>query len=76
MRDVGQVMSNPNKVRILEVIRKRGEVDMGTISKLTRIPMVMLRGLIEDLKRGGFIEEVNGVCRLTDQGLEVLMKIC
>ncbi len=76
MRDVGHVMSNPNKVRVLEVLRKREKADLKEISKLTRIPEVMLKGIMNDLERDGFVREEGGVYKITPEGVEVLMKIC
>ncbi len=75
MRDVGFVTSNPNKVRVLEVIRKRGKTTMKEVSKSTRIPEVMLRGVLEELKREGFVSEEEGLLKLTPAGLEVLEKM-
>ncbi len=75
MRDVGFVTSNPNKVRVLEVIRKRGKTTMKEVSKFTRIPEVMLRGVLEELKREGFVSEEEGLLKLTPAGFEVLEKM-
>ncbi len=75
MRDVGFVTSNPNKVRVLEVIRKRGKATMKDVSKSTRIPEVMLKGVLEELKREGFVSEEEGLLRLTPSGFEVLEKM-
>ncbi len=75
MRDVGSITSNPTKVRILELLKKRKKADSKTIAKFTRIPEVMLRGVVEELKRDGFIVEEDGVFSLSSSGLEVLMKI-
>ncbi len=75
MRDLGLITSNPTKVRILELLKKRGKADSKTIAKFTRIPEVTLRGVIEELKRDGFIAEEDGEFRLSSAGLDVLMKM-
>jgi len=75
MRDLGLITSNPTKVRILELLKKRRKADSKTIAKFTRIPEVTLRGVIEELKRDGFIAEEDGEFRLSSAGLDVLMKM-
>ncbi len=75
MRDVGLITSNPTKVKILELLKKRKKADSKTIAKFTRIPEIMLKGIIEELKRDGFIAEEEGEFSLSPAGLEVLMKM-
>ncbi len=75
MRDVGLISSNPTKIRILELLKKRKKADSKTIAKFTRIPEIMLRGVVEELKRDGFIVEEDGTFSLSSSGLEVLMKM-
>ncbi len=75
MRDIGLVTSNPTKVKILELLKKRKKADSKTIAKFTRIPEIMLRDVVEELKRDGFIVEEDGVFSLSSAGLEVLTKM-
>lgn len=75
MRDIGLITSNPTKVKILELLKKRKKADSKTIAKFTRIPEIMLRGVVEELKRDGFIVEEDGVFSLSSAGLEVLTKM-
>ncbi len=75
MRDIGLVTSNPTKVKILELLKKRKRADSKTIAKFTRIPEITLRGVVEELKREGFIVEEDGVFSLSSSGLEVLTKM-
>ena len=64
-------ISHPTKIKVLETL-KAHEVSMEKLSKLTRIPAVMLKGVVAELKADGFIEEKEGVLKITDSGIEAL----
>jgi predicted transcriptional regulator len=68
---IGRITSNPNKIKVLEII-KRAEVDEKTISKFTRVPEKVLRKVIEELKSDGIIEEKNEELCLTELGHKIL----
>jgi predicted transcriptional regulator len=56
---------------VLETL-KANEVSMEKLSKLTRIPAVMLKGVVAELKADGYIEEKEGVLKITDSGIEAI----
>ena len=74
MKEVGQISSNPIKMKILELLKKRNEVDIKVISKSIRIPEFLLTHILNDLKREGFIVEKDGLFKLSPRGLDVLLK--
>jgi predicted transcriptional regulator len=69
---MGHITSNPNKIKILEILKSKEEADEKTISKFARIPEKMLVGAIEDLKKDGIIAEKEGKLHLTALGFEIL----
>ena len=75
MKDVGFVSSNPNNVRVLELLRKRSGMSVEEIAKFTRIPKVTLRTIMDELKRRGFVVEENGYYSISEEGLEVLKRL-
>ncbi len=75
MKDVGFVSSNPNNVKVLELLRKRSSVSVDEIAKFTRIPKVTLRTIMDELKRRGFIVEEEGYYSISKEGLEVLKRL-
>jgi len=74
MKEVGVISSNPIKMKILELLKKRDKVDIKVISKSIRIPEFLLKPILNDLKREGFIIEENGLFKLSPKGLNVLLK--
>ena len=74
MKEVGVISSNPIKMRVLELLKKRDEVDIKVISKSIRVPEFLLEPILNDLKREGFIVEENGLFKLSPRGLNVLLK--
>ncbi|HID43292.1 MAG TPA: hypothetical protein EYP30_05870 [Archaeoglobaceae archaeon] len=72
---VGHLTSNPNKIKILEVLKSRKEAEMRTISKFSRIPEKILDVVVNELKNDKIVEEIEGKFRLTDKGLELFKKI-
>jgi len=72
---VGHITSNPNKIKVLEILRRKEGVNEKTVSKFTRIPVIMLKGTIEELKKDGVIEERDGGLYLTELGIEVLTSL-
>ncbi len=68
---VGHLTSNPNKLRIVDLLKSK-EVNEETIAKSTRIPTKMLKKLLEELRDDGIIEEKDGVYKLTELGFSVV----
>ncbi len=72
---VGHITSNPNKIKVLEILKRKEGVNEKTVSKFTRIPVAMLKGTIEELKKDGIIEERDEGLYLTELGIEVLTSL-
>jgi predicted transcriptional regulator len=67
----GAAASNPNKLRILNVLMKR-ELSVKAISKSVRMPEIAVTSLINELVKDGFVEESEGVFRITEEGKKAL----
>jgi len=72
---VGHLTSNPNKIKVLEVLKTRKEVEIRAISKFSRIPEKILNVVVNELKSDGIVEEAERKLRLTEKGLELFKKI-
>ena len=70
----GAEASNPNKLRILNVLMKK-ELSAKAISKSVRMPEVAVTSLINELVRDGFVEEIEGVYRITEDGKKALREL-
>ena len=75
MELVGCITSNPNKIKVLEILRKKEGINERTISKFTRIPVTMLKRAIKELKKDGVVEEKDGGLYLTEVGVDVLVSL-
>ena len=71
---VGHLTSNPNKVRVVDLLKSR-EANIKEISKSTRIPTKMLDRLLKELINDGIVEEKDEIYRLTELGFEVLKNL-
>jgi predicted transcriptional regulator len=72
---IGHITSNPNKIKVLEILKRKEGADEKVVSKFTRIPVAMLKKTIDELKNDGVIEERDGGLYLTDLGAEVLTSL-
>ncbi len=71
----GHITSNPNKVKILEVLNRKKEADLKAIAKSTRIPEKILVTVVEDLKKDEVVEEAGETgdkLTLTEKGTKLL----
>ena len=68
---VGHLTSNPNKIRIVEVLKSK-EVSKEAIAKSTRIPLKMLERILNELIKDGIVEEKDGIYKLTELGFSVI----
>ena len=72
---VGHITSNPNKIKVLEVLKSKKESEIKSISKFTRIPVKILDTVVGELKKDNIIEEEKNKLRLTEKGIEILNEI-
>ncbi|MFP3910220.1 MAG: hypothetical protein ACLFVI_08345 [Archaeoglobaceae archaeon] len=71
----GHITSNPNKVKILEVLNRKKEADLKAIAKSTRIPEKILFTVVEDLKKDEVVQETGETgdkLTLTEKGTKLL----
>ncbi|MFO7967099.1 MAG: winged helix-turn-helix domain-containing protein [Archaeoglobaceae archaeon] len=71
----GHITSNPNKVKILEVLNRKKEADLKAIAKSTRIPEKILVTVVDDLKNDEVIQEEGDNLKLTEKGTKLLTDI-
>lgn len=71
---LGSLASNPNKVRILNLVLKK-ELTLDSIAKAVRVPKIALTSLLNEMVKDGFIEEKEGVYRITEEGKKALKNL-
>lgn len=71
----GHITSNPNKVKILEVLHRKKEADLKAIAKSTRVPEKILTTVVGELKEDEVIQETRDKLTLTDKGTKILSDI-
>lgn len=71
----GHITSNPNKLKILEVLNRKKEASLKAIAKSTRIPEKILVTVVDELKQDEVIEEKEDKLALTDKGTKILTDI-
>lgn len=71
----GHITSNPNKVKVLEVLNRKKEANLKAIAKSTRIPEKILITVVEDLKKDEVVQETGETgdkLTLTEKGTKIL----
>lgn len=68
---IGSIASNPNKLRLMEVLQK-GETTKEGIAKKTRLPLSTLEGILSELIQEGLVLTIDGNYRLTEEGEKTL----
>jgi predicted transcriptional regulator len=71
---VGSIASNPNKLRIMNLLLKK-DMPVKSIAKAVRMPEVALKTLLNELVKDGFVEEKEGVYRITSEGEKALKSL-
>ncbi len=72
--DIGSLVTNPNMVRLIEVIAKRGK-RIEEIAKKTRIPPQTVEGLLKELIDGGFVLKDGEVYKVSEKGIKAIKEI-
>jgi len=72
--NAGSIASNPTKLKILNLLAKK-ELELDKMAKNIRIPLKVMKGLVEELERDGFVERVDKVCRITEKGIKALKSL-
>lgn len=71
----GHITSNPNKVKVLEVLNRKKEANLKAIAKSTRIPEKILVTVVVDLKKDEVVQETGETgdkLTLTEKGTKIL----
>lgn len=71
----GHITSNPNKLKILEVLHRKKEADLKAIAKSTRVPEKILTTVVDELKEDEVIQETGDKLTLTEKGTKILTDI-
>ncbi len=74
MVKIGSAISNPNKIRLLEILMKR-EIEVSRAAKLMRMPEISVSKLVEELMSDGLVSEKEGLLSITDDGKKVLKSL-
>lgn len=72
--NAGSIASNSTKLKILNLLAKK-ELELDKMAKNIRIPLKVMKGLVEELERDGFVERVDEVCRITEKGIKALKSL-
>ncbi len=70
----GSIASNPGKLKIMNLLAKK-ELDAGRIAKNTRIPLNIVKGLLDELEKDGLVEQEEGSYRATEEGIKALKSL-
>ncbi|MEM0303406.1 MAG: winged helix-turn-helix domain-containing protein [Archaeoglobaceae archaeon] len=68
---IGSIASNPNKLRLMEVLQK-GETTKEGIAKKIRLPLNTLEGILTELIDDGLVSTISNNYRLTEEGEKTL----
>ncbi|MEM2727018.1 MAG: winged helix-turn-helix domain-containing protein [Archaeoglobaceae archaeon] len=72
--NIGSIASNPNKLRVMEVLLK-GEVNKEVIYKKMRLPASTIEGILNELMAEGFIALSGNVYKITEEGKKALKSL-
>jgi len=72
---MGHITSNPNKVKILELLKNKDGIIESDVPKYSRIPSIIALNIIKELKNDGVIKESRGKLVLSELGGEILKEI-
>jgi predicted transcriptional regulator len=67
---IGFIMGNPQRIRIVQVLGSKGSMSSERIAKVERIPAPSVRRAMEELSLRKIVEEKDGAWSLTDLGKE------
>lgn len=68
---IGSIASNPNKLRLMEVLQK-GEMTKEGIAKKMRLPLNTLEHILSEMIEEGFVSTTGNNYRLTEEGEKTL----
>ncbi|AEA46725.1 hypothetical protein [Archaeoglobus veneficus] len=71
---IGHITSNRSKIKVLEVLSRKS-ADIRTISKITRIPLKILEGVVKELEADGILRDEDGELKITERGLRVIANL-
>ncbi|AAB89453.1 MULTISPECIES: DUF2250 domain-containing protein [Archaeoglobus] len=67
----GSIASSPGKLKIMNLLAKK-ELDAGRIAKSTRIPLNIVKWLLDELEKDGLVEQEAGSYKATEEGIKAL----
>lgn len=72
--EVGSLASNPNKIRLVEIIAKKDQ-KIDEIAKKVRIPSQTLKNLLNELLNDGLVSREGEVYRISEKGIRAIKEI-
>lgn len=72
--ELGSLATNPNKLRLIEIVAKKNQ-KIEEIAKKTRIPVQIVRILLEELVNEGFVSKEGEVYRISKNGVKAIKEI-
>jgi len=71
---IGYITGNPKREKIVEILAAGG-MKLEEISKVTRIPEIILMRIVEEMKDQGVLEEKEGTLSLSEEAQKALAKL-
>ncbi|MCS7143491.1 MAG: winged helix-turn-helix domain-containing protein [Archaeoglobaceae archaeon] len=71
---IGSIASNPNKLRLMEVLLK-GETNKERIARKMRLPENTIESVLNDLIAEGFVTFSGNVYKITEDGKKALKSL-
>jgi predicted transcriptional regulator len=69
--NVGFILGNPQRERVLRVLSSKGKMTTERIAKVEHIPLQTIKRIMNEMAERGIIKDEGGSWNLTEMGQEV-----
>ncbi len=69
--NVGFILGNPQRERVLRVLSSKGKMTIERIAKVEHIPLQTIKRIMNEMAERGIIKDEGGSWNLTEMGQEV-----
>jgi predicted transcriptional regulator len=69
--NVGFILGNPQRERVLRVLSSKGKMTTERIAKVEHIPLQAIKRIANEMAKRGLIKDEGGAWNLTEMGQEV-----
>ncbi|MDM7911867.1 MAG: transcriptional regulator [Methanotrichaceae archaeon] len=69
--NVGFIMGNRQRERIVQVLGSKGKMPLEKIAKFEHIPIPTVKRILDELAKRNIVAENDGIWSLTDAGLTI-----